>query len=52
MHPFGIGPWRAPGANAKRFAREVHVDLLARKAGVDPVAFRLQNLTDRGCSGC
>jgi isoquinoline 1-oxidoreductase len=45
MHPFGIGPWRAPGANANTFAREVHVDMLAQKAGMDPVAFRQLNLT-------
>ncbi|MFI5245807.1 MAG: molybdopterin cofactor-binding domain-containing protein, partial [Gemmatimonadales bacterium] len=45
MHPFGIGPWRAPGANANAFAREVHVDILANKAGMDPVEFRRLNLT-------
>ncbi|HEY2850794.1 MAG TPA: molybdopterin cofactor-binding domain-containing protein [Gemmatimonadaceae bacterium] len=45
MHPFGIGPWRAPGANANTFAREAHIDALAEKAGVDPVAFRELNLT-------
>lgn len=44
MHPFGIGPWRAPGANANTFAREVHIDMLAQRAGVDPVAFRQLNL--------
>lgn len=44
MHPFGIGPWRAPGANANTFAREVHIDLLAEKAGMDPVSFRQLNL--------
>jgi nicotinate dehydrogenase subunit B len=45
MHPFGIGPWRAPGANANTFAREVHIDMLAEKAGMDPVGFRELNLT-------
>jgi CO/xanthine dehydrogenase Mo-binding subunit len=45
MHPFAIGPWRAPGANANTFAREVHIDLLAQKAGMDPVGFRQLNLT-------
>jgi isoquinoline 1-oxidoreductase len=44
MHPFGIGPWRAPGANANTFAREVHIDMLAQKAGMDPVGFRQLNL--------
>lgn len=46
LHPFGIGPWRAPGANANVFARESHMDMLAAKAGVDPLEFRLKNLTD------
>jgi isoquinoline 1-oxidoreductase len=46
MHPFGIGPWRAPGANANVFARESHIDALAAKAGMDPVEFRLLNLKD------
>ena len=46
MHPFGIGPWRAPGANANVFARESHIDILAAKIGVDPVQFRLNNLAD------
>jgi isoquinoline 1-oxidoreductase len=46
MHPFGVGPWRAPGANANVFARESHIDVMAAKAGMDPVEFRLHNLTD------
>ena len=46
MHPFGIGPWRAPGANANAWARESHIDVMAAKAGVDPVAFRMNNLAD------
>ncbi|MDE3245449.1 MAG: xanthine dehydrogenase family protein molybdopterin-binding subunit, partial [Acidobacteriota bacterium] len=46
MHPFAIGPWRAPGANANVFARESHMDVLAAKAGMDPVEFRLRNLSD------
>ena len=46
MHPFAIGPWRAPGANANAFARESHIDVMAAKAGVDPVEFRLNNLVD------
>ena len=46
MHPFGIGPWRAPGANANVFARESHIDVLAAKAGMDPLEFRLLNLKD------
>lgn len=46
LHPFGIGPWRAPSVNTNTFARESHVDIMAAKAGTDPLAFRLNNLTD------
>ena len=46
MHPFFVGPWRGPSANTNTFAREVHLDILAAKAGVDPVEFRLKHLTD------
>jgi nicotinate dehydrogenase subunit B len=46
MHPFAVGPWRAPGANANVFARESHIDAMAAKAGLDPVEFRMRNLTD------
>ena len=45
-HPFATGAWRAPGNNTNTFARESHIDLMAAAAGVDPVEFRLQNLTD------
>jgi nicotinate dehydrogenase subunit B len=46
MHPFAIGPWRAPGANANCFARESHIDQLAVTAGMDPIEFRMLNLAD------
>jgi isoquinoline 1-oxidoreductase len=46
MHPFNIGPWRAPSANTNTFARESHIDVLAAKAGLDPLEFRLGHLTD------
>lgn len=46
MHPFNVGPWRAPGANANVWARESHIDVMAAKAGMDPVEFRLLNLKD------
>lgn len=46
LHPFAVGPWRAPGANANVWARESHIDVLAAKAGMDPVEFRLLNLKD------
>ena len=45
-HPFATGPWRAPASNTNSFARESHIDMLAVKAGMDPVEFRLKNLKD------
>ncbi len=47
LHPFAVGPWRAPSVNTNTFARESHIDILARKAGVDPLEFRLKNLSDK-----
>ena len=46
-HPFMTGPWRAPGNNTNTFARESQIDIMAAKAGMDPVEFRLQNMTDK-----
>ena len=46
MHPFNVGAWRAPSVNSNTFARESHIDLLAAKAGMDPLEFRLNNLKD------
>ncbi len=46
MHLFGVGPWRAPGANMNAFAMESQMDLMAAAAGADPVEFRLRHLTD------
>jgi isoquinoline 1-oxidoreductase len=46
MHPFAVGPWRAPTVNTITFARESQIDILAAKAGMDPLEFRLTNLTD------
>ncbi len=45
-HPFATGAWRAPGNNTNTFARESQIDIMAAKAGIDPVEFRLKNLTD------
>jgi nicotinate dehydrogenase subunit B len=45
-HPFGTGAWRAPGNNTNSFSRESQIDMLASKAGIDPVEFRLKNLKD------
>jgi isoquinoline 1-oxidoreductase len=46
-HPFATGAWRAPANNTNTFARESQIDMMAAKAGVDPLEFRLQNLTDK-----
>jgi nicotinate dehydrogenase subunit B len=45
-HPFATGAWRAPGANTNVFAREQHIDIMAAKAGVDPLKFRLKHCSD------
>jgi len=45
-HAFATGPWRAPGANSNTFARESQIDIMAAKAGIDPLEFRLNNLKD------
>ena len=46
VHPFGTGAWRGPGSNTNVFAMESHTDILAQAAGMDPLAFRLNNLKD------
>lgn len=45
-HPFATGPWRAPANNTNTFARESQIDMLANAAQMDPLEFRLKNLTD------
>lgn len=45
-HPFSVGAWRGPGSNTNVFAVESHIDLLAEAAGLDPLSFRLKNITD------
>jgi isoquinoline 1-oxidoreductase len=45
-HPFATGAWRGPGSNTNIFARESHIDVMAARAGMDPVEFRLKNLAD------
>jgi nicotinate dehydrogenase subunit B len=45
-HPFGVGPWRAPSVNTNTFARESQMDIMAARLAMDPVAFRLANVTD------
>jgi isoquinoline 1-oxidoreductase len=46
MHPFAVGPWRAPAANSNRFAAEQQIDIMASAVRLDPLEFRLQNTTD------
>ena len=46
VHPFGTGAWRAPGNNTNTFARESQINIMAAKAGVDQLDFRLKNLKD------
>jgi isoquinoline 1-oxidoreductase len=45
-HPLAVGAWRGPGANVNHFAMESQMDLMAKAAGMDPVSFRMANLTD------
>lgn len=46
-HPFDVGAWRAPASNTNGFARESQIDIMAAKAGKDPLEFRLDNLANR-----
>jgi isoquinoline 1-oxidoreductase len=46
-HPFRVGAWRGPGSNTNVFAMECHIDIMAEKAGMDPLSFRIKNLTDK-----
>ena len=46
VHPFGTGPWRAPGAGTNVFARESQMDIMAAASKVDPLEFRLRNASD------
>jgi isoquinoline 1-oxidoreductase len=47
IHPFAVGPWRAPAANTNVYARDLHLHLMASMAGRDPLAFRLEHLEDK-----
>lgn len=44
--PFAQGSYRALAATANHFAREFHMDEIARALDTDPLAFRLGNLRD------
>ena len=43
-----IGSYRAPGAPNGAFAMESQMDEMARRLGIDPLAFRLKNLVREG----
>jgi CO/xanthine dehydrogenase Mo-binding subunit len=42
------GSYRAPGEPQAVFAVESHTDMIARAMGIDPYAFRLQNVVQEG----
>ena len=44
------GPVRAPGGTQANFAKEAHLDELAAKLGIDPLALRLRNIWVEGDS--
>jgi nicotinate dehydrogenase subunit B len=52
VHPFNTGAWRAPNNNTNTFARECQIDIMASKAGIDPLEFRLKNLKDEKMIDC
>ena len=52
LHPFAVGPWRAPGANMNVWARESQVDVMAAAARIDPLEFRLRNIKDERMRRC
>jgi CO/xanthine dehydrogenase Mo-binding subunit len=45
------GAYRAPGTVETAFAVESHTDMLAKRAGIDPVKFRLSNVWEDGSLG-
>ena len=45
-HRLLTGAWRAPDNNTNSFARESHIDVMAARAGIDPLDFRLRNIKD------
>ena len=46
-HPFSTGPWRAPGTNTNTFARESQIDIMASRARIDPLQFRMSHLSNK-----
>jgi len=51
IHPFAVGPWRAPAANTNIYARDLQINIMASMAGKDPLEFRLSHLTDKRMIG-
>lgn len=49
--PLKQGSYRGLAATANHFARETHIDELAHAVGMDPLAFRLKNITDQRLRG-
>ena len=47
IHPFAVGPWRAPAANTNIYARDLQMNIMASMAGKDPLEFRLSHLKDK-----
>ena len=45
-HFFRTGAWRAPANNTNTFARESQMDMMASLIGMDPLEFRLKNLSN------
>jgi len=46
-----VGPWRAPANNTNTYARELHMNIMASRAGIDPLEFRLRHLRDTRMMG-
>ena len=51
IHPFAVGPWRAPAANTNIYARDLQMNIMASMAGKDPLEFRLSHLKDKRMRG-
>jgi len=51
VHTFATGSWRAPGNNTNTFGRESQINIMAAKAGMDQLDFRLKNLKDEKMIG-
>ena len=45
-HPMATGAWRGLGASSNAFAREQHIDIMAEKASVDPLTYRLRHIAN------